>query len=49
MTGSYKSGLDPEIGAGQVSRADVAAFVLKQLTDSTYLHKAPGSADDRRF
>ena len=32
-TGSYKSGLDPEIGAGQVSRADVAAFVLKQLTD----------------
>ena len=40
-TGSYKSGLDPEIGAGQVSRADVAAFVLKQLTDSTYLHKAP--------
>ena len=40
-TGSYKSGLDPEIGAGQVSRADVAAFVLLQLTDSTYLHKAP--------
>ncbi len=39
--GSYKSGLDPEIGAGQVSRADVAAFVLKQLTDSTYLYKAP--------
>jgi uncharacterized protein YbjT (DUF2867 family) len=40
-TGNYKSGLDPEIGAGQVSRADVAAFVLKQLTDLTYLHKAP--------
>lgn len=40
-TGSYKSGLDPEIGAGQVSRADVAAFVLQQLTDSIYLHKTP--------
>lgn len=40
-TGSYQSGLDPKIGAGQVSRADVAAFVLKQLTDLTYLHKTP--------
>ncbi len=40
-TGSYKSGLDPKIGAGQVARADVAAFVLKQLTDPTYLHKTP--------
>jgi len=40
-TGSYKSGLDPKIGAGQVSRADVAAFVLEQLTDSAYLFKSP--------
>ena len=40
-TGRYQSGLDTKIGAGQVSRADVAAFVLKQLTDSTYLHQAP--------
>lgn len=40
-TGRYQSGLDPKISAGQVSRADVAAFVLKQLTDSTYLHQAP--------
>lgn len=40
-TGQYKSGLDPKISAGQVARADVAAFVLQQLTDDTYLHKAP--------
>jgi uncharacterized protein YbjT (DUF2867 family) len=39
--GQYKSGLDPKISAGQVARADVAAFVLRQLTDDTYLHKAP--------
>lgn len=40
-TGQYKAGLDPKITAGQVARADVAAFVLQQLTDDTYLHKAP--------
>jgi putative NADH-flavin reductase len=44
QTGSYKSGTDPKITAGQVSRADVADFVLKQLTDATYLHKAPAVA-----
>lgn len=40
-TGRYKAGLDPKIVAGQVSRADVAAFVLQQLTDDIYLRKAP--------
>lgn len=40
-TGQYKSGVDPKISAGQVARADVAAFVLQQLTDESYLHKAP--------
>jgi putative NADH-flavin reductase len=40
-TGQYRSGLDPKISAGQVARADVAAFVLQQLTDDTYLRKAP--------
>lgn len=40
-TGVYKSGLDPKLMASQVSRADVAAFTLQQLTDDTYLHKAP--------
>ncbi len=40
-TGRYKAGVDPKIMAGQVSRGDLAAFVLQQLTDDTYLHKAP--------
>jgi len=39
--GKNKSGLDPRISAGQVARADVAAFVLQQLTDDTYLRQAP--------
>lgn len=40
-TGEYQFGLDSEIGSGQVSRADVAAFVLQQLTDDTFLHQTP--------
>ncbi len=40
-TGQYRAGLDPKISAGQVSRADVAAFVLQQLADDTYLRQAP--------
>lgn len=28
--------------AGRILRADVADFMLNQLTDDTYLHKAPG-------
>lgn len=40
-TGKYTAGLDPKISAGQVSRADVAAFILKQLEDDTYLQKTP--------
>ena len=40
-TGSYQSGTDKSIMAGQVSRADVADFVLQQLTDDTYLHQTP--------
>lgn len=40
-TGQAKAGLDAKITAGQVSRADVAAFVLQQLADDTYLHQAP--------
>ena len=40
-TGSYKAGLDKSIRAGQVSRADVAEFVLKQLTDDTFLRQTP--------
>lgn len=40
-TGAYRAGLDPTISAGQVARADVAEFTLKQLDDLSYLHKAP--------
>lgn len=40
-TGSYKSGVDVKLTANQVSRADVAAFVLQQVDDDTYLHQAP--------
>jgi len=29
----------------KISRADVADFMLKQLTDDTYLHKTPGVSD----
>lgn len=43
-TGEYQFGLDPSIGGGQVSRADVAAFVLQQLTDNTFLHQTPAIA-----
>jgi putative NADH-flavin reductase len=43
-TGEYAFGLDPSIGGGQVARADVAAFVLKQLTDDTFLHQTPAIA-----
>jgi putative NADH-flavin reductase len=40
-TGAYTAGTDPSITAGQVARADVAAFVLKQLDDRQYVHAAP--------
>ncbi|MFY0252523.1 NAD(P)-dependent oxidoreductase [Chitinophaga sp. 30R24] len=44
LTGRYRYGFaatDPDI-AVKVSRADVADFMLKQLTDKTFLHKTPG-------
>lgn len=43
-TGSYRHGFpatDTQI-KGKISRADVAEFMLKQLTDDTYLHQTPG-------
>lgn len=43
-TGEYEFGLDPSIGGGQVTRADVAAFVLQQLNDDTFLHQTPAIA-----
>lgn len=40
-TGQYQFGLDPKLSAGQVSRADVAEFTLRQIEDLTFLHKTP--------
>jgi putative NADH-flavin reductase len=43
-TGSYQHGF-PSTKKGlklKISRADVAAFILKQVSDKAYLHKAPG-------
>jgi putative NADH-flavin reductase len=42
-TGSYQHGLttmDKRIKS-KISRADVADFMLKQVTDDTYLHQTP--------
>ncbi|MBD2754160.1 NAD(P)-dependent oxidoreductase [Spirosoma validum] len=43
-TGTYRHGFDgsAEGLTLKISRADVADFMLKQLTDDTYLHKTPG-------
>jgi putative NADH-flavin reductase len=40
-TGDYHSGTDPTLMAGLVSRADVAEFVLRQLSDASYLRQCP--------
>jgi putative NADH-flavin reductase len=40
-TGDYRSGTDPTLMAGLVSRSDVAEFVLRQLSDASYLHQCP--------
>ena len=43
QTGQYRHGFGPhEKIKGAISRADVAEFMLKQLTDNTYLRKTPG-------
>ena len=41
QTGSYQTGTDTSIEANQISRADVAEFVLQQLTDNTFLQQKP--------
>jgi putative NADH-flavin reductase len=43
-TGSYRHGFPPTDRqiAGRISRADVADFMLKQLTDDAYLRRTPG-------
>jgi putative NADH-flavin reductase len=43
-TGAYRHGFPTTERriTGKISRADVADFMLKQLTDDTYLHQTPG-------
>ena len=45
-TGNYKHGFGPEANGLtlKISRADVADFMLRQLTDNTYLRKAAGQS-----
>ena len=40
-TGVYRVGTPLQGRASQISRADVADFLLKQLSENTYLHKVP--------
>lgn len=43
-TGNYLHGFDPKDKSTKlkISRADVADFILKQVTDKKYLHQTPG-------
>ncbi len=41
LTGTYAVGLAKSIQARRVSRADVAQFVVKQLTDDQFLRQTP--------
>lgn len=40
-TGRYRYGTDPSLRSGRIARADVAEFVLRQLTDDTFLRQTP--------
>jgi len=40
-TGAYRFGRDRSLKGGRISRADVADFVLRQLTDTSYVHQTP--------
>jgi len=40
-TGEYRVGTESDIIAGQISRADLAAFLMQQLTDDSFLRKTP--------
>lgn len=41
VRGDYRAGTDRQTGAGAVSRGDVAAFLLEQVTNDRYLYQAP--------
>lgn len=40
-TGNYTFGVDKSLKAGQISRADVADFALKQFSEDTFVGKTP--------
>jgi putative NADH-flavin reductase len=40
-TGIYRFGTEPTLMAGLISRADVAEFILRQISDESYLHQCP--------
>lgn len=44
LTGNYRHGFpgDDKTSKLKISRSDVADFILKQLTDNSYIHKTPG-------
>jgi putative NADH-flavin reductase len=46
LTGNYRAGFDAKAEGLKlkISRADVADFLLKQLTDRSYLKKTPGQS-----
>ncbi len=44
-TGKYRVGWVGINTSARISRADVADFMLKQVTDNTYVHKAPMVSD----
>jgi NAD(P)H-binding len=46
-TGTYRVGWTGVNTGIQVSRANVADFMLKQVTDTTYLRQAPLVSDER--
>lgn len=39
--GDYRSGVERTIRAGRIARADVADFVLRQLSDPRFVHQTP--------
>ncbi|MBK1724625.1 NAD(P)-dependent oxidoreductase [Thiocystis violacea] len=40
-TSAYRFGVDPTLKSGRIARADVADFMLRQLTDDTFLRQIP--------
>lgn len=41
LTENYRYGVEPSIKAGRINRANIAHFVLEQLTDNRFVCQAP--------